>query len=313
MTAAQILDRQLQELRNILKRSPVPSVSGSAPSEEEETATGSKDLNKLLTQVREEQAKILKNEGQPQASRRSSGDFSSQLATAGPGPNLPSGPGPDVVPANLELLGRAFPKEPPPRKWNPGPSEAAAQTDLLEIRTPPVNPSAEGPIACWTRADDEAQTEALRRIELLRSRGPVKSAAKEDLTTLEDRLAVERRLRQDAEKQLAQERMKREATQQQVMCLEYELDGKETQLQEAERQLEQREVQQPMEQSIVIGSEDVMRGLRTELEDKDRQLELKENEIKHLLSVLNQHGSTAYAAEERLSSTYSAYPTMSFR
>lgn len=312
MTVAQTLDRQLQELRNILKRSPVPSVSGSAPSEEEEPATGSKDLNKLLTQVREEQAKILKSQGQgqPQASRRSSGDLSSQLAAAGPGPNLPIGP--DLVTANLELPGRAFPKEPPPRKWNPGPSEAAAQTDLLEIRTPPVNPSAEGPIACWTRADDEAQTEALRRIELLRSRGPAKSAAKEDLKTLEDRLDVERRLRQDAEKQLAQERMKREATQQQVMCLEYELDGKETQLQEAERQLEQREVQHPMEQSIVIGSEDVMRGLRTELEDKDRQLELKENEIKHLLSVLNQHGSTAYA-EDRLSSTYSAYPTMGFR
>ncbi|CAE7368538.1 unnamed protein product [Symbiodinium pilosum] len=198
------------------------------------------------------------------------------------------------------------------------------QTDAADVPAVPAAtaaPTWEGPITCWTSADDEAQAEALRRIDLLAKQALKASKAQTEMdsTTLE-RLNNERTLRQEAEKQLAQERMKREATQQQVLCLEYELDGKEAALQVAERQLEQRdaelqEVQQQMDgnSSNVLGSEDAMRGLRTELEDKDRQLELKENQIEHLLRVLNQHGSTAYAAEDRLSSTYSAFPTMGFR
>ena len=70
----------------------------------------------------------------------------------------------------------------------------------------------------WSPEDEQQQQEALRSIQLLKRQ--------------------ERRPEGEET-----ERSRREAAQQQVLCLEYELDGKEAALQMAEKHLEQREVE----------------------------------------------------------------------
>lgn len=95
--------------------------------------------------------------------------------------------------------------------------------------------------ATWSHADEEAQAEALRTIQLLGERGSQSRSAEGRLGDLEAELRAERASRQELEAQLAHERGRKEAAQQQVLCLEYELDGKEAALQVAERTLEQRD------------------------------------------------------------------------
>merc|ERR1711879_606227 len=112
-----------------------------------------------------------------------------------------------------------------------------------------------------------------------------------------------------------------EAAQQQVLCLEYELDGKEAALQVAERALERRDADlqqaqlqlralqegtplQPMGTSS-LGEEVRVNALQSQLLERERQLELKDQHISRLLNVLRQHrsifveenSSTLHAAE----------------
>ncbi|CAE8649087.1 unnamed protein product, partial [Polarella glacialis] len=84
----------------------------------------------------------------------------------------------------------------------------------------------------WSRADEEAQSEAVRTIQLLAQRGSSSRGTEGRVAELEAQLQAERSARQERETQQAHERSRKEAAQQQVLCLEYELDGKEAALQE---------------------------------------------------------------------------------
>eukprot|EP00931_Biecheleriopsis_adriatica_P108280 TRINITY_DN82603_c0_g1_i1.p1 TRINITY_DN82603_c0_g1~~TRINITY_DN82603_c0_g1_i1.p1 ORF type:complete len:323 (+),score=77.46 TRINITY_DN82603_c0_g1_i1:91-1059(+) len=178
----------------------------------------------------------------------------------------------------------------------------------------------------WSSADEEAQAEALRTIEMLRQRSSKNKSsemnAQSRASELERELESEKAARQELETKMAQERNWRVAAQQQVMCLEYELDGKEAALQVAERQLEKRgadldQAQRVLDmttQATAPGSEDFdLRSMRTQLEERNRQLELKESHIQHLLSLLNKHGTSLVQGPDpmqsqgRLNAVHSAY------
>lgn len=170
----------------------------------------------------------------------------------------------------------------------------------------------------WTAADDTAQAEALRTISLLGQHGTQGRRNEGRIAELEDKLRVESASRQEMDAQLAHERNRKEAVQQQVLCLEYELDGKEAALQVSERTLERRdqELQQvqerlrsaqeePLRPPSVVGSaagsmafsaagpgEDPhTRAVRAQLLERDRQIELKDQHISRLLQVLRQSSS----------------------
>eukprot|EP00933_Yihiella_yeosuensis_P022722 TRINITY_DN17837_c0_g1_i1.p1 TRINITY_DN17837_c0_g1~~TRINITY_DN17837_c0_g1_i1.p1 ORF type:complete len:312 (+),score=71.48 TRINITY_DN17837_c0_g1_i1:106-1041(+) len=158
----------------------------------------------------------------------------------------------------------------------------------------------------WSRADDEAQAEALRTIQLLGSKGSKAQCQESRMQQLECELQAEKSSRQELETQLTHERSRKEAAQQQVLCLEYELDGKEAALQVAERTLERRDadLQQAQLQirameggldtvASMAGGEDArMRALRAQLAERERQLELKDQHIARLLNVIKQHKSS---------------------
>lgn len=163
--------------------------------------------------------------------------------------------------------------------------------------------------ATWTLADEEAQAEALRTIQTLGQIGAMASRQTEaQRHEAQDELRAERANRQELAAQASHERSRKEAAQQQVLCLEYELDGKEAALQVAERALERRDadLQQSQEQlrSLQVsqgsagrldgpgaqGPEDQRcRSYRVQLQEKERQLEMKDQHISRLLAVLRQH------------------------
>merc|ERR1712151_878991 len=96
--------------------------------------------------------------------------------------------------------------------------------------------------AAWSAEDEAAQNEAIRTIQLLKESGGQNRRATEGrMQDLEAELRAEQAGRQECETQAAHERSRKEAAQQQVLCLEYELDGKEAALQVAERALERRD------------------------------------------------------------------------
>mmetsp|Transcript_77265 Transcript_77265/g.185053 ORF Transcript_77265/g.185053 Transcript_77265/m.185053 type:complete len:251 (-) Transcript_77265:28-780(-) len=174
------------------------------------------------------------------------------------------------------------------------------------VPTAPL-PTTQGFSANWTAEDERQQAEALRNIQLLR-----RSGGEVDASANAARV-------QDLETQLRTERARREAAQQQVLCLEYELDGKEAALQVLEKHLEEREAElRQAQQQLELKSgspEDAakLRSMRIELEEKDRQLDLKENQKQQLMNILLQHGSSLSGGDaDRLSSTFSSFPT-SFR
>lgn len=151
--------------------------------------------------------------------------------------------------------------------------DAGVQTDLVHafdggstapLPTVPAFNTA-GP-ARWNsdKDDDKAQEEALRCIEAMREQLLMSCAAvpiqEEEpsspghLAQLEAELQLERAKRQELELLLARERSRTQAAQQQVLCLEYELDGKETALQVAEKALERKgaELQTALEQVRIL-------------------------------------------------------------
>lgn len=166
--------------------------------------------------------------------------------------------------------------------------------------------AASGP-ASWTQSDESAQAEALRTILLLGERGNSSRHAEGRLAQLEEELRAERAARQELGAQATHEAKGKEAAQQQVLCLEYELDGKEAALQVAERALERRdaELQQVQLQlqteqegldeygggaaSSNAAYEDArIRALRQQLMEREGQLDQKDQHIARLLVVLRQ-------------------------
>jgi len=159
----------------------------------------------------------------------------------------------------------------------------------------------------WSTEDERLQQEAIRTIHLLRHRAE----------TVQDS-NITGRVKEG-------EWSWKEAAKQQVMCLEYELDGKEAALQLAEKHLEQREaelleVQQQLEllRAGDAAAEDAarIRSLRNELEEKERQLELKDTHIQQLLAILNQHGTSLVGGEPERTNGCGfgvGYPTTHFR
>merc|ERR550525_190627 len=93
--------------------------------------------------------------------------------------------------------------------------------DSASLETAPVATS------LWSPADDDAQGAALRVIQMLSERGSHVHNAESRISELEAELRAERAARQDLDRQIAHERSLKEAAQQQVLCLEHELDGKE--------------------------------------------------------------------------------------
>eukprot|EP00928_Gymnodinium_smaydae_P089450 TRINITY_DN7340_c0_g1_i1.p1 TRINITY_DN7340_c0_g1~~TRINITY_DN7340_c0_g1_i1.p1 ORF type:complete len:281 (+),score=63.46 TRINITY_DN7340_c0_g1_i1:128-970(+) len=131
-----------------------------------------------------------------------------------------------------------------------GGCSVATQTEAVFVMSGP-EPSEYGggavastvPSSLWTKSDADAQAEALRTIQMLGSRGNSSSRSEGMLAELEAEIQAERSRRQELERLLERERRRTEAAQQQVLTLEYELDGKESALQVADRALENRNVE----------------------------------------------------------------------
>lgn len=190
-----------------------------------------------------------------------------------------------------------------------GVSHMATQTDHVVIMdAAPTGSIAEGTSPSWSYADDAAQADALRTIQLLGQRGNQSRGTESRVCELEAELRAERAGLQELDGQVSHERSRKEAAQQQVLCLEYELDGKEAALQVAERALERRdaELQQAQQQLRALQEEAAERpfsttgfaneearvhAFRTQLLERERQLELKDQHISRLLNVLRQHRS----------------------
>lgn len=195
----------------------------------------------------------------------------------------------------------------PSLPWSIGPGPAAT-IPVVSARGSPSSRPLVSPGAGWSQEDERLQQEAIRTIEILRCR-------------------AEKDTSRTGRKEMAPEWSWKEAAKQQVMCLEYELDGKEAALQLAEKHLEQRDAElQEVHQQLELlragdaAAEDAarIRSLRIELEEKDRQLELKDTHIQQLMAILNQHGSSLVGGDsDRHTSAslfnVSAYPTSSFR
>lgn len=178
--------------------------------------------------------------------------------------------------------------------------DVSTQTDPMSDRRPSrstIDLGAANAMS-WSKEDEEAQAEAFRNIELLKQRGSRAGISDEKKTELESTVMFQKKNNEDLTGQVSFERSRKEAAQQQVLCLEYELDGKEAALQILERQLEKREVE--LQQAMLAldgiaqggaqpGGEPQVRALRAQLSEKDRQLDLKEQHIAQLLSVLKQH------------------------
>lgn len=188
-------------------------------------------------------------------------------------------------------------------------AQAEAMATLRRLGTPRAAPAAE-----WTGKDDNAQAEALAMLRLMGERTSQSQQAEDRVAMLEQELRAERTARQTLAAQLSAEQGKKDAAQQQVLCLEYELDGKEAALAVAEMALEKRdsELQQthvqlrqahmqcdriPVRRSVAQCSQppDESR-FRAQLLDRERQLELKEQ---HLARLMRDDDATTVCGSER--------------
>jgi len=229
---------------------------------------------------------------------------------------LPSGCVTPVSSVNTACRGGASPFRQPYGAIAPGGSPSASSM----AATPSSRPTG------WSQQDDEEQAEALRTIQMLGQRSS--QASDSGLKTMEDQLRRLRRNVAEVQEELASERSQKEAAQQQVLCLEYELDGKESSLQASERNLEKRDQDLQQAQNELRSAKDLgKRGLagqhisslvpgsglaeeqrfplwearvtvmRDQLLERERQMELKDQHISRLLSVLRQHRNFVGDAE----------------
>mmetsp|Transcript_40113 Transcript_40113/g.92162 ORF Transcript_40113/g.92162 Transcript_40113/m.92162 type:complete len:267 (+) Transcript_40113:83-883(+) len=153
----------------------------------------------------------------------------------------------------------------------------------------------------WSSADDAAQEEALQAVRRLGRHRSGASDSEARLLQLEAELLAEQQGREDTKLHLSQENNRLAAAQEQVLCLERELDEKDMELQDTERELEfkDRDLQQAMMQLQMMQeeanmhashhmSEDDVRykAMRVRLLERERQLELKDQHIARLHAVL---------------------------
>lgn len=180
----------------------------------------------------------------------------------------------------------------------------------------------------------------------LRCLGEKRSATRDEesrVQVLEAELAAEKAARRELAASFESERGRREAAQQQVICLEYELDGKEAALQVAERALDRRDtdLQQAQLQLKMLterleaqrralsttaavqaqpqpyGSQGTrVAALQASVLDHQRQVDVKDQYIDGLLAMIKQRRggveedrSTACGSERsgRTSTTASVY------
>lgn len=150
----------------------------------------------------------------------------------------------------------------------------------------------------WSAEDESAQVEALRTISMLVDTSQARAG--ERATDLEAQLRAERASSQELETHCAHERSRKEAAQQQILCLEYELDGKEAALQVAERTLERRDSDLQQAQLQLRSLQECNSNMAASyasgsgtddarLASLKGQLELKDQHIARLLNVLSQH------------------------
>lgn len=194
-------------------------------------------------------------------------------------------------------------------------SHVAVQTDPVMVLAAPsedrvtaassMRATGDAGIQTWSAADDQAQSEALAMVQMLGERTGRGRQSEGLAWQMEDQLRAERAQCQEREAQIAHERSRKEAAQQQVLCLEYELDGKEAALQVAEKALEHRDADLGQVQMqlralqegraagldtgpLPIVESPQVSSLRAQLESAEQQLELKDQHIARLLNVLRQ-------------------------
>lgn len=155
----------------------------------------------------------------------------------------------------------------------------------------------------WGAEDDIAQADALRALRYLgdqtRRASELETAVAKsgsDREGNQDALANLQRQIASLSESLAKERDQRESMQQQMLCLEQELDAKEATISDLERVLERKDeelVRRNQSRAAVDDGphdrQDRVRTLEHQLRDRERQLEAKDGHITRLLSVLRQH------------------------
>lgn len=205
-----------------------------------------------------------------------------------------------------------------------GTSHAGVQTEPVAFASEvPVSPSRTGalvPLHTFTGAicdqeQDMEQMEAIQTLARLGEIGNRTEATEARVSELSVQVQAERHQGETVRSQLALERTAKEATKDQVICLEKELDNRESALQAAEDALHRRtaELQQAMLQIQVLqDGYGCVRGnglLRAQLNEKELELETKDRYISRLLALLRTRG--VYLEDESLTCGYSDRNMMS--
>jgi len=118
-------------------------------------------------------------------------------------------------------------------------SDAALQTDPVLINSAGSGGPVDASMAdVWSQNDEDNQREAIRMIQNLSQKVCDTSSSDRRIAELEEMLNKEKRSRSDLEASVTKEKEAKAALQEQVLCLEQELDGKENTLQASERAME---------------------------------------------------------------------------
>jgi len=118
-------------------------------------------------------------------------------------------------------------------------SDCAAQTDPVAVTASGSSAPLDPRLAeAWGQSDEDAQMEAIRTIQLLSDKSADTSVTDKRIAELEELLNRERASCRELEAAVAREKQTREAIQQQVLCLEAEMDSKESSLQASQRALD---------------------------------------------------------------------------
>jgi len=186
----------------------------------------------------------------------------------------------------------------------------------------------------WTDSDERSQREAIRALHHIATR----CGDSLNVNTLQARLkaaecaldaSVTRCAQLQAEAE--QERRRCKSSQEQVMCLEHELDSKEAAVQAVERALERKDADlqrlqlklltaqaaatgKPEEVGLTVSGrgwvseEAQIKALKGQLDERERQIALKDHHITRLMTVLRQNRGVgeedpALCASEILSTT----------
>lgn len=303
-------------LQDLAERSPTPGQDGEnavLAAKGREFAAPPDLKDRILAEVRANRSRKLaeieeRDKIQELQSRTGEPKAALEVSTVEPRPTLPVASKAQAEPSKWSLGTAAgtIPVSPIHPLDMSLPAVARGSPTSRPLGSPTSRPLV-SPGAGWSPEDERLQQEAIRTIEILRC----KAEKAQDTSTT-------------GRKEMAPEWSWKEASEQQVMCLEYELDGKEAALQLAEKHLEQRDAElQEVHQQLELlragdaAAEDAarIRSLRIELEEKDRQLELKDTHIQQLMAILHQHGSSLVGGEsDRHTSAslfnVSAYPPL---